>query len=56
MIGMEKSQAWKKFSKTGSVEDYLQFKNCAEAAPAEAKLHENEYRRPGAEGNGYGGK
>ena len=53
---MKKEQAWRKFSKTGSVEDYLQFKNCAEAVPAEAKLNENEYRRSGAESNRYGGK
>ena len=55
-INMDKSAAWRKFSKTGAVEDYLQFRNCADSSPAEAKKHENEYRRSGAKGNGHGGK
>ena len=53
---MDKSAAWRKFSKTGAVEDYLQFRNCADSSLAEAKKHENEFRRAGAKGNGHGGK
>ncbi len=56
MVEMDKANAWRKFSQTGLVEDYLQFKNCAAQLPPEAKQHENEYRRPGAEGDGYRGK
>ena len=53
---MEKEKAWRKFSKTGSVADYLEYKNCVTNSIAGAKQNENEYRRSGAQGNGYGGK
>ena len=52
---MDKDKAWRKFSKSGSVGDYLEFRNCVCGA-AEAKQNENEYRRSGAQGNGHGGK
>ncbi len=53
---MEKEMAWRKFSKTGSVADYLEYKNCVTDSTSGAKQNENEYRRSGAQGNGYGGK
>ena len=53
---MEKEAAWQKFAKTGSVADYLEFRNCTGSGSAEAKSNENEYRRSGAEGNRHGGK
>ena len=53
---MEIEKAWRKFSKTGSVADYLEFRNCVVNSTAGAKQNENEYRRSGAQGNGYGGK
>ncbi len=53
---MEKEKAWRKFTQTGSVTDYLQFKNCVSSVTLGAKQNENEYRRSGAQGNGYGGK
>lgn len=55
MINVDKETAWRKFSKSGSVGDYLEFRNCINGA-TEAKPNENEYRRSGAQGNGYGGK
>lgn len=56
MVKMEKEQAWRKFSKTGAVADYLEFRNCVSNVTSGAKQNENEYRRSGAQGNGYGGK
>lgn len=56
MTDMEKETAWRKFTKSGLVADYLDFKNCASNSVAGAKNNENDYRRPGAQGNGYGGK
>lgn len=53
---MDKDAAWRKFSKSGSVGDYLEFRNCINGGAAEAKKNENEYRRSGAKGNGHGGK
>ncbi len=50
---MDKSAAWRKFSKTGAVEDYLQFKSCTSDGSAEAEKNENEYRRSGTKGDGY---
>ncbi len=50
---MDITQAWRKFSKSGSVEDYLEFRNAVAAVPSEAERNENEYRRSGAEGNGH---
>lgn len=50
---MDKTQAWRKFSQTGAVEDYLLFKNCFPSTPAEAEKYENEYRRSGTEGDGH---
>lgn len=53
---MEKEKAWRKFSKSGSVADYLEFRNCVSNSTAGVKGNENDYRRSGAQGNGYGGK
>lgn len=53
---MDKDTAWRKFSKSGCVEDYLEFRNCTSAGMAEAKQNANEHRRPGAKGDGYRGK
>ncbi len=50
---MDKNQAWRKFSKSGAIEDYLEFRNIAAAVPSEAEINENEYRRSCAEGNGH---
>ena len=52
---MDKEKAWRKFSESGTVNDYLQFRNCVVGA-SEVKQIENEYRRSGAKGNGHGGK
>lgn len=52
----DKEKAWRKFSKSGSVGDYLEFRNCVYGGAWGAKQNENEYRRSGAQGNGYGGK
>lgn len=52
---MDKEKAWRKFSQSGTVNDYLQFRNCVIGA-SEVKQIENEYRRSGAEGNRHGGK
>ncbi len=53
---MDKSQAWRKFSKSGSIGDYLEFRNVAAAVPSEAEKYENDYRRSGAQGDRYGRK
>lgn len=53
---MDKDTAWRKFSKSGTVGDYLEFRNCVNLSSSGAKQNENEYRRSGAQGNGYGGK
>lgn len=53
---MEKEKAWRKFSKTGLVSDYLEFRNCVSGVTSGAKQNENEYRRSGAQSNGHGGK
>lgn len=53
---MDKQEAWRKFSKSGSVGDYLEFRNCARNGAAGANRNENEHRRSGAEGDGHGGK
>ena len=53
---MEKETAWRKFSKSGSVADYLEFRNCVSGSMSGVKTNENDYRRSGAQGNGYGGK
>ena len=55
MMKMDKEKAWRKFSESGAVSDYLEFRNCVGGA-SEVKRIENEYRRSGAEGNGHGGK
>ena len=55
MMKMDKEKAWRKFSESGTVNDYLQFRNFVSGA-SEVKRIENEYRRSGAEGNGHGGK
>ncbi len=52
---MDKEKAWRKFSKSGAVGDYLEFRNCVVGA-SEVKQIENEYRRSGAEGDGHGRK
>ena len=52
---MDKITAWRKFSQSGAVSDYIEFRNCVNAS-AEAEQNENEYRRSGAQGNGHGGK
>ncbi len=52
---MDKEKAWRKFSESGAVSDYLEFRNCAGSA-SEVKRIENEYRRSGAESNRHGGK
>ena len=54
-MNVDKISAWRKFSETGAVSDYIEFKNFMNGS-AEAKKNENEYRRSGAEGNRYGGK
>lgn len=53
---MEKDKAWRKFAKSGLVADYLEFRNCASNSTAGVKANENDYRRSGAQSNGYGGK
>ncbi len=53
---MEKEKAWRKFSKSGLVSDYLDYRNCVSNSTAGVKTNENEYRRSGAQGNGHGGK
>ncbi|MBO5859358.1 MAG: hypothetical protein J6R20_06235 [Clostridia bacterium] len=50
---MDITQAWRKFSKSGSVADYLEFRNAVAAVPSEAERNENEYRRSGVKGDGY---
>lgn len=52
----DKEAAWQKFSKTGSVADYLEFKNCTGSGSAEAKSNENEYRRSGSQSGRHGRK
>ena len=52
---MDKITAWRKFSESGAVSDYIEFRNCVNGS-AEAKQNENEYRRSGAQGNGHRGK
>ena len=52
---MDKEKAWRKFSESGAVSDYLAFRNCIGSA-SEVKQIENEYRRSGAQGDGHGGK
>ena len=53
---MDKNTAWRKFSQSGLIEDYIEFRNCANLSSSGAKQNENEYRRSGAQGQGYGGK
>ena len=53
---MDITQAWRKFSKSGSVEDYLEFRNAVAAVPSEAEENENEYRRSGIKSDGHGRK
>ena len=54
---MDKMAAWRKFSESGLITDYLDFLNvCASDKSAEAESNENEYGRSGAEGNGHGRK
>ena len=52
---MDREKAWRKFSESGAVGDYLEFRNCTHGA-SEVKQIENEYRRSGAQGDGHGGK
>ena len=52
---MNENTAWRKFSQTGAVSDYIEFRNFVNSS-AEAKKNENEHRRSGAQGNGHGGK
>ncbi len=53
---MEREKAWRKFSKSGLIEDYLEFRNCVLNNTAGVNINENDYRRSGAQGNGHGGK
>jgi hypothetical protein len=53
---MEKEKAWKRFSESGAIADYLEFRNCVANSLSGVKANENEYRRTGSQGNGYGGK
>ena len=53
---MEKEKAWRKFSQSGLITDYLEFRNCVLNSTAGVKINENDYRRSGAQGNGYRGK
>lgn len=53
---MDASQAWHKFSKSGTVADYLEFRNAVAAVPSEAEKNENEYRRSGFKSDGHGRK
>ena len=53
---MEREKAWKRFSQSGTVADYLEFRNCISDSTAGVKINENDYRRSGAKGNGYRGK
>ena len=52
---MDKNTAWRRFSQTGAVSDYIEFRNFVNSS-VEAKINENEYRRSGAQGNGHRGK
>ena len=53
---MNKETAWRKFSESGTVEDYLEFRNAVAAVPSEAEKNENEYRRSGFKSDGHGRK
>ena len=53
---MDKSQAWRKFSQSGAIGEYLEFRNVAAAVPSEAEKHENDYRRSGAQSDRHGRK
>ena len=53
---MEREKAWKKFSQSGLIADYLEFRNCVLNTMSGVKTNENDYRRTGAQSNGYGGK
>ena len=53
---MDKSQAWRKFSQSGAIGDYLEFRNVAAAVPSEAEKYENDYRRSGAQSDRHGRK
>ena len=53
---MDKSQAWRKFSQSGAIEDYLEFRNVAAAVPSVAEKYENDNRRSGAQGDRHGRK
>ena len=53
---MDKSQAWRKFSESGAIGDYLEFRNVAAAVPSEAEKHENDYRRSGTQSDRHGRK
>ncbi len=55
MVNMDRTQAWNRFSESGLVTDYLDFlKSCLDDGASENGKDENEYRRSGAEGDGYG--
>ena len=53
---MEKEQAWRRFSKTGAVADYLEFRNCSSNVTSGVNQNENEHRRSGNKSNGHRGK
>ncbi len=53
---MEREKAWKKFSQSGLIADYLEFRNCVSNSTAGVKANENDYRRTGTQSNGYRGK
>ena len=53
---MEKEKAWRKFTQSGLITDYLEFRNCVSDSTAGVKINENDYRRSGVKGNGHGGK
>ncbi len=50
---MEKEKAWKKFSQSGLISDYLEYRNCVSNTTSGVKPHENDYRRAGIKGDGY---
>ncbi|MBR2868263.1 MAG: hypothetical protein IKB88_04240 [Clostridia bacterium] len=50
---MDASQAWIKFSESGAIRDYLEFRNVAAAVPSEAEYNANDYRRSGVKSDGY---
>ncbi len=50
---MEKEKAWKKFSQSGLVSDYLEYRSCVTNSTSGVKTNENDHRRTCTKGDGY---